>query len=104
MKIALMSDKSDLNGPVSGIFSEARWLLIVDDESGNILNAIPRGDQNDLQLAEKIVESGCEGLLGGPIEKEAFIVIADVGGVTRYLAAGLSGREALEKFRRRELE
>lgn len=104
MKIAIMADGPELSAAVSPVFADGPWLLIVEDEDGSILEAVPRGDLDDVRLARKIVDSGCEGLLCGPIEKEAFLIIADEGGVTRYLAAGLSGNEALAAFGRRSLE
>lgn len=104
MKIAIMTDASDLSARVCGLFSEGQWLLIVDDEEGKIIEAVPRDGQDDLQLAVRIVRSGCEGVLCGPIDREPFLMLADEGGVSRYQAAGLSAQEALEKFRRRELE
>ena len=92
------------NAEISASFASGRWLLIVEEEDGLILEAVAREGRSDLELALKIVKSGCEGLLCGPIEREPFLIIADEGGVTRYLAAGLSALEALEKFRRRDLE
>lgn len=104
MKIALVTEESNLKGAVSASFALGRWLLIVDEEDGRVLEALSREGQSDLDLAWKIVQSDCEGLLCGPIEREPFLIIADQGGVTRYLAAGLNAQEALEKFHRRDLE
>ena len=105
MKIAVCSDKSDLSGLVPGLFGEAAWLLIVEDESGELLRVVERSESGgDLFLARAILEEDCEGVLCGPLEREPFLIIADEGQVTRYNAAGLPAAEALERFRRRDLE
>lgn len=104
MKMALMVDGPDLSALVSDFFADSQWLLIVDEEDGRLIEAVARGEGGDVRLAGLVVASGSEGVLCGPIEKEPFLIIADEGGVSRYLAAGLSGEEALKRFRRRDLD
>lgn len=103
MKLAVVSETADLSGLVPGSFAEGRWLLVVEDENGAVEELIPRGEGGDEAWARLVVDSGCEGLLCGPMEREAFLIVADRG-VTRYNAAGLSGAEALELARQRRLE
>ena len=104
MKIAVASDRPELDGLVPANFSQSPFLLIVELDTGELLSAVARGPEGDLELARVILSQDCEGLLCGPIEREPFLIIADEGGVTRYLAAGLKVREALEQTRQRNLE
>ena len=77
-------------------------VLVVNGGSGELLQSLAADGGGD--PAREILKWDCEGVLCGPIEKEAFLVIADEGGVTRYNAAGLTVREALKKLDSRKLE
>ena len=107
MKIAIMSDQADLGGRVPDCFSRSPFLLIVDAEKGDLLEVIAREEDvagQDVFFAREILRWDCEGVLCGPIEREPFVIIADEGCVTRYNAAGMGAREALERMNRRALE
>lgn len=110
MKIAVASDTPDYSGVVPPLFSGATHLLLVDMESGDILDIVSRSslhgskEAQDVSLARQILRWNCEGVLCGPIERAAFLIIADEGQVTRYNAAGMGVYEALSKAAGRELE
>ena len=104
MRIAVASDRDNLKGNVPETFSDSRFILVTELETGEFLGVIERGSWNDQDLARLILGWDCEGVLCGPIEREPFLILADEGGVTRYLAAGLTVLQALNLARGRDLE
>jgi predicted Fe-Mo cluster-binding NifX family protein len=109
MNIALASDSPGLDGTVPALFAQTPYLLIVDVEANQFLAVVDRNDlpgspeERDLALAREVLRWDCEGVLCGPLERAPFLVIADEGQVTRYLAAGMSVIEALQGLERRSL-
>jgi predicted Fe-Mo cluster-binding NifX family protein len=101
MIIALASDSPSLEGTVPALFSETPYLVFVNAETGEPLGVTARSDlpgnreAQDIALAREILRRDCEGVLCGPIERPPFLIIADEGQVTRYLAAGMGLVEAL---------
>ena len=105
MKIAISSDSPDLEGQVPLLFADTRYLLIVESDNSELLQVIPRTDDQELRdLARAVLKGNCEGLLCGPLDKDVFLIIADEGQVTRYNATGLTAAQALDLFNRRSLE
>lgn len=110
MKLAVASDTPGFGGRVPALFSATPYILIVDMDSGDILDILSRFTvpgsraERDLALAGGILRWNCEGVLCGPIERPPFLVIADEGQVTRYNAAGMDVYDALAKAHNRELE
>lgn len=110
MKIAVASDTPSFGGAVPALFSETPYLLIVNMESGDIMDIISRASlpgsrqEQDLAFAREILRWDCEGVLCGPIERPPFLIIADEGQITRYNAAGMRVHDALTKAHQRGLE
>lgn len=109
MKLAVTSTLPGFDGTVPTLFSETPYLLVVDMDSGEILDIIARSsmpgsrEEQDMALAREVLRWNCEGVLCGPLERPPFLVIADEGQVTRYNAAGMSLQDALNGADRREL-
>ena len=80
--------------------SAAKRLQIYDvpDEGGEstLVCDVARDCLDDEALALRIVEEDCEAVLCGSIEESPFIILADQGCVTRYLAAGLRAPTAAD--------
>ncbi len=104
MKIAVASDRPDLTGRVPALFAETPYLLIVEADDGRLLQVAARDADGDASLARRVLHWDCEGILCGPIEEEPFLILADEGGVTRFLAAGLPAAAALARMEARQLE
>lgn len=104
IKIAIALDARGALGAVPELFAQAEKLLLMESGLGTVREVFAREGRGDAELARKILDWNCECLLSGPIEKEAFLIIADEGGVTRYNAAGLSLDNALTAFKMNALE
>ena len=98
MNIAVMTDNPGMSGMISETFSVAAYLQIIDNESGKIITSYIRDKLTDSDLANKIVENDCEAVICGPIEQDAFVIIADEGCVTRYDGRGLRAGVALNRM------
>ncbi|MDR0881014.1 MAG: hypothetical protein LBP55_00490 [Candidatus Adiutrix sp.] len=103
MKIAVASSAPGREGLVPDLFSQTPWLLIINAETDELLQTVPRDQEGDLGLARAILKWNCEGILCGPIDREPFLLLADEGGVTRLQAAGLTVDQALDGLRARSL-
>ncbi len=101
MKIAICSTSPGLDGTVPALFAVSPFLLVVETEGRELLHVETGGAVREMALAEAMRLWDCEGLLCGPIEKEPFMVIADEACITRYNAAGLTVREALDRLETR---
>ena len=91
-------DVNGKEGAVAASFGAAQRLLLVESDTGSVLESLERQGRSDIELALKILDWNCECVLCGPIEEAPFLVIADEGGVTRYDASGLVFAEALARF------
>ena len=60
-------------------------------------------DPDNLVFARKVVEHDCEAVICGPMEKEAFEIVAGAG-VTRYLGSGHTVQHAYSYMNRYKLE
>ena len=96
MYIGIMTDRADMDGKIPALFAEASCLLIADAETGAVHAQYDREGNTDSDFARRLIEYDCEAVLCGPIEKEAFLIIADEGCITRYNGVGLSAAEALK--------
>ena len=98
LKVALITDDAGLDSRISSSFAAGNDLLIVDAESGALLEVIPRGTQSDIQLAQRIVQADCEALISGPIAQAPFVIVADEGCCTRYDGSRLPALLAVDKM------
>ena len=94
MKIAVMSDRADLNGVVPDSFEQSPVLLLIETDDGTLAEVFE--GQSAEAYAQKIAEAGWEAVVCGPhIGRDCFEPIA-AACVTRYNGAGLPvGRAAL---------
>ena len=87
MKIAVMSDRADLNGVVPDTFETSPVLLLIETDDGTIAQ-ISEGKTAEAYAAE-IAAAGWEAVVCGKhIGKDCFEPIADAC-VTRYDGTGL---------------
>lgn len=98
-----MSDQPNLEGQIPPSFKDSPWLIVIEADSGEILQTLPQNSWGQVGLAHEIVRQDCEGILCGPIEREPFLILANEGGVTRYLAATMPVQQALILFESRSL-
>jgi len=104
MNIAVASTRPGPDGRVPDTFSQTAWLLIYNEETGELVHKAARDKEDgDMGLAREIIKWDCEGVLCGPIEREPFLVIAEAC-ITRYYAVGLNVEKALEAMRSRSLD
>ncbi|WP_026393136.1 NifB/NifX family molybdenum-iron cluster-binding protein [Acetobacterium malicum] len=103
MKIAMTMDGTALESAVSSEFDSSPYLLVV-RRSETAIEAIEEiGDLTAEQLAQKIIDLNCEGIITGNFKSQpAFDLLADAG-LTRFQGVGHSGREALELMKQRTL-
>ncbi len=104
MNIALTTAESSLDSSIFCEFAQTPYLLIVDVDTmayRSIAHACTPGSDED--LVRTVLEHQCEAVITGKLSEAAFDLLADEG-VTRYLAANMSARMALEAMARRELE
>lgn len=103
MLIGVMTNGTSLESTVARTYAEADTLLIVDFEEMKILHAFPVTDETGEEPARKMIELDCEAVLCGPVHKKPFLILADEGAISRYLASGYTAREALRKMDAYEL-
>lgn len=87
MKIAITSDTEEINGLVPANFKESPFLMIIGADRNGIFHIYGKQDPDNLVFAGKVVGHGCEAVICGPMEREAFELVAGAG-VTRYLGSG----------------
>jgi len=95
MYIAVAAEGNDLKDEVSQRFGSCKYLLVV-NMSDLSVNAIQ--NEHGLlgeDLAQKVVDFGCEALVAGKLNSAEFNVLAEAC-VTRYFGAGNSAEKALE--------
>lgn len=87
MKIAVMSNRADLDGIVPDTFEDSPVLLVIETGDGTLAEVYEGQDAGF--FAQKIAASGWEAVVCGPhLGKDCFEPIADAC-VTRYNGAGL---------------
>lgn len=104
MYLAMTMDGKTLESTVSRHFEACNYLLVVDtsDLSVNVIENTDDFTQEN--LAQKVIEFNCEGIITGVISHpEAFDILADAC-ITRFLGSGYSGMEALDLTKKRELK
>jgi predicted Fe-Mo cluster-binding NifX family protein len=103
MKIAMTMDGTALESAVSSEFDSSPYLLVV-RRSETALEAIEEiGDLTAEQLAQKIIDLNCEGIITGNFKSQpAFDLLADAG-LTRFRGAGHSGFETLALMKNKTL-
>ncbi|NLX20474.1 MAG: dinitrogenase iron-molybdenum cofactor biosynthesis protein [Phycisphaerae bacterium] len=103
MRIVVTSQGEGLDSPADPRFGRARYLVLVDTETGECssvdneinLNA-PQGA--GIQTGKRVVELKAQAVITGHTGPKAFSVL-DAGGVAIYTGASGTVRQALEQFK-----
>ena len=102
MKIAVMSDRPDIQGRVPARFEDAAALLVVETDNDSLCS-VTAGETPE-RYAALVAASGCEAVVsGGRIGKDCFEPIADAC-VTRYDGTGLDVLTAAKRAERGTLD
>ena len=83
------------NGKVPGLFSDARYALVIDADTGRKLGEFSRGAMSDEEFALRISKDDPEAVITGQIEEKPFEILAERFGITRYDGAGYDAEEAV---------
>jgi predicted Fe-Mo cluster-binding NifX family protein len=105
MKIAISTNKDNLDGTIEERFSISQFLLIleIDDDTLSMkLNKSYEFNISETDLARIIIQEDCEAIISGILSTDAFNILA-LGGVTRFDGTGLSAAEAIERMHAYEL-
>jgi len=103
MKIAMTMEGNVLESAVSSEFDTSPYLLVVRRSETGIEVIEKIEDLTAEQLAQKIIDLNCEGIITGVFKNQpAFDLLADAC-LTRFLGVGHSGLEALEMMKQRTL-
>lgn len=106
MKVAISATGNDLNSTVDPRLGRARYFIIADSESGQLVSVIDNQKSLDLahgagiNAATKIAEAGAEVLLTGRVGPKAEAVlksagiriVADASGLVKEVLATLAGK------------
>ena len=109
LKVAVATVGGMTNSEVPALFEEATHLLLMDGDTGTLMQVFcaevrtDDGHNAGEQFADTVVKWDCEALLCGELEAEPFSILAEKNSVTRYMAAGLTASEAIQKMNRYEL-
>ena len=99
LKVAAAALGADPGGAIPGSFMDATHLLIIDADTGEVLEVVENGGLDpyarSLYLVRKTAEHDCEALLCGELEQEAFAILAEENCITRYDAAGISVNDSI---------
>jgi predicted Fe-Mo cluster-binding NifX family protein len=108
MKIAITSERTDLNSSVDTRFGRAKYFIIYDSET-NTFSSIDN-EQNlnaaqgaGIQSAQNVVNSEAECVITGHCGPKAFNVL-NKANVKVYLTEGGTVKEALDAFTKGELK
>lgn len=103
----MTSQGTTLEDALDKRFGRARYVLVADTETGEVtvhdntvnLNAAQGAG---IQTAQRVSETGAEALITPNLGPKAFRTLS-AAGIRVYLAAGCTGREAMERLQRGEL-
>jgi predicted Fe-Mo cluster-binding NifX family protein len=108
MKVAITSHGADLSSAVDHRFGRAKFLIVVDTDTGQFsahdntqnVNAVQGAG---IQAGRNVVDLGVQAVITGNVGPKAFATL-QAGGVKVHLGATGSAAEAMEKFKAGELE
>jgi predicted Fe-Mo cluster-binding NifX family protein len=108
MKIAITAQTNDMSGVVDLRFGRAKWLLVVDTETGdfeahdNVQN-LNAAQGAGIQTGQNIVNLGVEAVITGNVGPNAFKTLT-AGDVKIYLAQKQTIEQAIKAFKAGELK
>ena len=103
MKIAVSSKGQGLDAQIDPRFGRTDYFLIIDSDSGKILDVIDNTASQDaahgagINAATAVAEAGVKAVLTGHVGPKAFAVL-DAAGIKVISDAGGTVREAVERF------
>ena len=108
MKVTVTSQEPDLDSQVDPRFGRAKFLIVVDTDTGEFtthdntqnLNAVQGAG---IQAAQNVVSLGVDAVITGSVGPKAFTAL-QAGNVKPYIGATGSVREAVEQFKEGRLE
>ncbi len=110
MRIAASTAKGGLDDVVIEIFGRAPCFTIVEVDGGSIRNVEVVKNENamasggaGIASAQLMIDKGVDAILTGNLGPNAYNVLSSAG-INVYRAAGMTVREAVERFLRGELE
>lgn len=107
MKIAISATGPHLHSPIDPRFGRAPWLLVVDSETGAVINSIDNSAAGSvahgagIEAAGRLANEGVEVILTGRMGPKAAAVCARAGIWIREAVNG-TVREALDSFARED--
>ena len=108
MKVAVTAQGEDLDSQVDSRFGRARFLVVVDTETGEL--ATHDNAQNvsavqgaGIQTAQNVVDLGVGAVIAGNVGPKAFATL-QAGGVKVYIGATGTVRDALDQFQADKLQ
>jgi predicted Fe-Mo cluster-binding NifX family protein len=108
MKIAVTSERTDLNSPIDTRFGRAKYFLVYDTEK-NTYSAIDNKQNLNaeqgagIQSAQNIINCGVDCIITGHCGPKAFGVL-NKANVKVYLINGGTVKEALDAFKNGQLK
>lgn len=108
MKVAITSQGKELSSEIDPRFGRAKWLLVVDTETGlseaydNTVN-LNLAQGAGIQTGQNVVNLGVEAVITGNIGPNAFKTLS-AANVKVFLSKAKSIQETLESFKAGELE
>jgi len=108
MKIAVTAQAKELSSQIDLRFGRAKWLLVIDTETGdceahdNIVNSNALQGAG-IQTGQNIANLGVEAVITGNVGPNAFKTL-NAADVRIFLAQKQTAQEALESFKAGELE
>jgi predicted Fe-Mo cluster-binding NifX family protein len=108
MKIAITSQGEKQTDPIDLRFGRAKYLIVVDTETGNCSihdNAVNLNAQQGagIQTGRNVAELGVEAVITGNVGPNAFKTL-NAAGVKIYLAGQQTIQEAVEAFKKGTLK
>jgi predicted Fe-Mo cluster-binding NifX family protein len=104
MKIVISSSGSDLDSAVDPRFGRAAFLLIIDSESGELIESIDNSTGRDaaqgagIMAASLVVEKGVQAILTGRLGPKA-LAVAEKANIKVVNDCSGTVRNAIDKFR-----
>jgi len=108
MKIAVTSQGDTLQSPLDPRFGRAKYLIVLDTETGavsvvdNSVN-VNAAQGAGIQTAKRIVDLKADALITGHVGPKAFSTL-QAGGIKIYLGASGTVAEAIEQFKAGKLQ
>jgi len=108
MKIAVTAQEKDLSSEIDLRFGRAKWLIVVDTETGDFeahdnivnLNAVQGAG---IQTGQNIANLGVEAVITGNVGPNAFKTL-NAAGVKIFLTEKQTVQEAIDSFKAGKLE